>query len=294
MIKLLKKIAGHCDGVRCDMAMLVLNEIFTRTWGWANRSPVYPKPEEEFWTRAIREVPGLIYIAEAYWDTGWTLQQLGLDYVYDKRLYDRLKGGQPGDIYGHLMAEPDYQKKLLRFIENHDEMRSLTTFGAEKAKAAATLFSGLPGMKLYFHGQIEGRKLHLPLQIRQTRPEPVDPVIKDFYLTLLSIVDEPVFHDGEWQLKEFLPYGDDLAGSTLAYTREKENRIMLVICNLGPSQSEGRVVFQENISELSEYLMIDRFNKQSRKIQGKIMAHPGINFVLNGYESKIIEITPAS
>ncbi len=32
MIGELKKIAEHCDGVRCDMAMLVLNEIFTSNW----------------------------------------------------------------------------------------------------------------------------------------------------------------------------------------------------------------------------------------------------------------------
>ncbi|MGH7799529.1 MAG: alpha-amylase family glycosyl hydrolase, partial [Thermodesulfobacteriota bacterium] len=33
MIEELVKIAGQCDGVRCDMAMLVLPDVFERTWG---------------------------------------------------------------------------------------------------------------------------------------------------------------------------------------------------------------------------------------------------------------------
>ena len=33
MIGELLKIAGQCDGVRCDMAMLVLPDVFERTWG---------------------------------------------------------------------------------------------------------------------------------------------------------------------------------------------------------------------------------------------------------------------
>jgi glycosidase len=30
---LLARLAGMCDGVRCDMAMLMTNEVFSRTWG---------------------------------------------------------------------------------------------------------------------------------------------------------------------------------------------------------------------------------------------------------------------
>ena len=166
MVRRLGIIARHCDGVRCDMAMLVLKDVFQRVWGWANQVPSCSQPAEEFWSRAIREVPTLIYIAEAYWDTEWTLQQLGFDYAYDKRLYDRMKSGHPHDVYLHLTASLDYQNKLLRFIENHDEARSIAAFGRGKTRAVAALFSTLPGMKLYFHGQMEGRQIHLPLQIR--------------------------------------------------------------------------------------------------------------------------------
>ena len=32
MTQLLQSFAGRCDGVRCDMAMLVLNDVFAKTW----------------------------------------------------------------------------------------------------------------------------------------------------------------------------------------------------------------------------------------------------------------------
>ena len=40
MVETLIGIADQCDGVRCDMAMLVMNDVFARTWGEA----VGPEP----------------------------------------------------------------------------------------------------------------------------------------------------------------------------------------------------------------------------------------------------------
>jgi hypothetical protein len=88
MIGELLKIAGQCDGMRCDMAMLVLPEVFERTWG-SQAQPFWPKA-----TQRVRErVPDFCFMAEVYWDLEWTLQQQGFDYAYDKRLYDRLREG---------------------------------------------------------------------------------------------------------------------------------------------------------------------------------------------------------
>jgi glycosidase len=43
----LAAVAQHCDGLRCDMAMLLLPEVFHRTWG------LTPEP---FWPKAIAAV----------------------------------------------------------------------------------------------------------------------------------------------------------------------------------------------------------------------------------------------
>ena len=125
MIGELVKIAGQCDGVRCDMAMLVLPDVFERTWG--QRAPL-------FWptaTQRVRErVPGFLFMAEVYWDLEWTLQQQGFDYAYDKRLYDRLREQHARPVREHFHAGLDYQNKLARFLENHDEPRAAATFSA--------------------------------------------------------------------------------------------------------------------------------------------------------------------
>jgi len=68
MASQLESIAGMCDGVRCDMAMLILPDVFERTWGM--------RPSL-FWPDAIRRArartPGFLFMAEVYWDLEWTL-----------------------------------------------------------------------------------------------------------------------------------------------------------------------------------------------------------------------------
>ena len=106
-------------------------------------------PEQEYWTEVIGAVradhPDFVFAAEAYWDLEWDLQQLGFDYCYDKRLYDRLIHDGPDAIRGHLHADLDYQRRLVRFLENHDEPRAATEFAPAKERAAAVVIATLPG-----------------------------------------------------------------------------------------------------------------------------------------------------
>jgi hypothetical protein len=153
MIGELVRIAGQCDGVRCDMAMLVLPDVFERTWG--RRAPL-------FWpdaTRRVRErAPGFCFMAEVYWDLEWTMMQQGFDYAYDKRLYDRLSEGHVQPVRGHLQAGLDYQSKLARFLENHDEPRAAATFAPGIHEAAAVITFLTPGLRFFHQGQFEGRR----------------------------------------------------------------------------------------------------------------------------------------
>jgi len=155
--ELLTGVGEQCDGVRCDMAMLMTNDVFARTW---DKRP----PEEEFWppliARVKREHPGFTFIAEAYWDMEWTLQQQGFDYCYDKRLYDRLAHEGAEAVRGHLQADAAYQERLLRFIENHDEPRAAATFTPARARAAAVAVSTLPGARLYHDGDRKSTRLN--------------------------------------------------------------------------------------------------------------------------------------
>jgi glycosidase len=128
MIGELQRIATQCDGLRCDMAMLVLPEVFERTWGLRC---------QPFWPKAIAAVrhrhPDFEFMAEVYWDLEWTLQQQGFDHTYDKRLYDRLRALQARPVRAHLQAGLDYQDRMARFLENHDEPRAASSLGQPAA-----------------------------------------------------------------------------------------------------------------------------------------------------------------
>ena len=187
-------IAGKCDGVRCDMAMLLLPEIFERTWG------ITPEP---FWPKATAAVhaqyPAFTFMAEVYWDLEWTLQQQGFDYCYDKRLYDRLRDGHAGPIRGHLLAGLDYQDKLARFLENHDEPRAASEFPWPQHQAAAIITFLSPGLRFFHQGQFEGARVRVPAHLCRGPVEPTNPEIAAFYARLLQVLKETgAFRDGAW------------------------------------------------------------------------------------------------
>ena len=189
-------IAGQCDGLRCDMAMLVLPEAFRRSWG------LTPAP---FWPTAIAAVrqahPGFTFLAEAYWDLEWELQQQGFAYCYDKRLYDRLRNADAGAIRAHLAAGLDYQDRLARFLENHDEPRAAATFPWPQHQAAAIVTFLAPGLRFFQQGQAEGAKVRLPTHLRRGPVEPADPQIAAFYARLLAVLrGTDAFRNGAWSL----------------------------------------------------------------------------------------------
>lgn len=234
LIAALQQVAQHADGARCDMAMLALSDVFARTW---HELEAGAPPATEFWTEAIAAVPGFLFLAEVYWDLEWRMQQLGFQFTYDKRLYDRLLRGSADDVRGHLRAEPGYQRKSARFIENHDEPRSAVAFGA-RADAAAVVMSTLPGMRFYHDGQFEGRRVHVPVQLGVVGDEPIDARVSERYRRLLAIVDAPVFHGGVWRLC-------DIAGATaadlVAWCWRDDGAWRLIVVNLGERIAEGHV-----------------------------------------------------
>ncbi len=202
----LLKISEIADGVRCDMAMLAMNDIFQKVWG---EHILEARPFTEFWEEMIPEVkkiaPNFLFIAEVYWDMDWPLQQIGFDFTYDKRLYDRMFFDSAISVGEHLNAEPAYRDKCLRFIENHDEERATVTFGKQKSRAAGIIAATVPGLRFFYDGQLEGRRIRTPVHLRREPPEPADPVTAAIYQRLLKYIKSPATHDGEWTLLETRP-----------------------------------------------------------------------------------------
>jgi glycosidase len=203
MIGELIRIAGQCDGVRCDMAMLVLPDVFQRTWGLSSQ-PFWPAA-----TRRVRDAhPGFTFMAEVYWDLEWTLQQQGFDYTYDKRLYDRLRDGHARPVREHFHAGLDYQDKLARFLENHDEPRAAATLPAGMHEAAAVITFLSPGLRFFHQGQFQGRTKRISPHLGRGPDEPTNAELAKFYDRLLAILRRPEVRDGRWQLLECVPAWD--------------------------------------------------------------------------------------
>jgi hypothetical protein len=240
----ISSIAEQCDGIRCDMAMLVVNKIFERTWGTrAGR-----RPESEYWSELIPTIkkkhPGFLFIAEAYWDMEWELQQQGFDFCYTKKLYDRLEHGSAESIRQHLCADLSFQSKLLRFIENHDEPRAAATFSPEKQRAAAVITSTLPGARLFHEGQFDGRSVRLPVFLGRHPEDSNDPRFQEFYAKLLKAINRPVFREGQWRLCDRTGWPDNASfQNLLAWSWVKGDDHFLIGVNFsdGPVQARLQV-----------------------------------------------------
>lgn len=235
-------VAAQCDGIRCDMAMLLENPIFERTWG----GRAGPRPAPEYWAEVIPAIkqahPRFLFMAEAYWDREWDLQQQGFDFCYDKRLYDRLEHDSPESVRLHLCADLAYQAKLVRFIENHDEPRAAATFSAAKERAAAVIIATLPGARLFHEGQFEGRKIKLPVFLGRRPAECVDAGLQTFYGKLLKATDSPLFQDGRWSLCERTGWPDNPSFRNLvAWSWAKDEQRCLVTVNLSGSPAQARI-----------------------------------------------------
>ncbi len=292
MIDTLIELTKVCDGVRCDMAILALNNVFANTWAGVIERNQNENGKTEFWQEAIEQTknvrPDFLFIAEAYWDLEWQLQTLGFDYTYDKKLTDRLRAGSVKEIHQHLLAEKNYQIKSVRFMENHDEERSMTAFGKDRSKAAAVIISTIQGMRFYFDGQFEGKKVKLPLQLGREPNEEADPQLKFFYEKLLSITKEEIFKKGNWILHSPVSSweGNETYKNILAWQWKKNGENRLVVVNYSSYVSTCRIKI--DVREYpEEFVIIDLLNDEKYTRSAEEVYHSGLYIELKPFQSHI-------
>ncbi len=239
MTEQLARLSSLSDGVRCDMAMLLLREQIKqqwyprKSWDWFNQ-----RMPDEFWRQAIaatrRVNPNFTFIAEAYWGKEPYLQQLGFDYTYNKSLYDRLAGRGWDALVDYLeLTSREFLFHSLHFIENHDEERAQHVFGPDMHRQVAALVVTLPGAPLIHQGQMEGWREKLPVQIvRPPRAERDDLDLMTFYAKLLRLGSDPLFRSGR-----FHPFDSGIRG-LVSFLREYKHRRVLVAIDF----REGRAL----------------------------------------------------
>jgi glycosidase len=239
-------IAERCDGVRCDMAMLVLDDVFARTWGDRARGGATPDGGRGYWPLVVETVrahhPDFRFWAEAYWDLEPVLVEQGFDACYDKRLYDRLVHREgAGSVRAHLAADPEWQRHCVRFVENHDEPRIAAELGGAEHRAAATVALTLPGVALLHEGQAEGRRVRVPVTLGRRPREDADADLRAWYDHLLAALAGGL-RRGTWAMVPVDTWPDNCSGDDLvAWTWTAADEQHLVAVNLSEHRADGRI-----------------------------------------------------
>lgn len=297
MIGELARIARQCDGVRCDMAMLPLPDVIQRTWAGRSMPSDGTAPvDASFWLEAIRRVrevnPDFIFMAEVYWDREWELQQQGFDYTYDKRLYDRLHAQQAEAIRGHLCADPDFQSKSVRFLENHDEPRAARAFPLEVHKAAAAIAFLIPGMRFMHEGELEGRKQRVSMHLGRRPDEPIDMDLRAYYLRILEILKLPIVRDGQWKLLDCRPAwdGNHHFQKFIAFSWEIAASRLLVVVNCQASQGQCLVPLPWPEIAGRSVTLSDRLSSASYERDGNGLKDLGLYLDMPSWRAHVFEI----
>jgi hypothetical protein len=157
-----------------------------------------------------------------------------------------LKAGSVRAIRDHFLAGLDYQDKLSRFLENHDEPRAASEFPWPQHQAAAIITYLSPGLRFFHQGQFEGARVRVPVHLCRGPSEPINLEVHTFYSKLLKALTSGVFRDGTWAPLQPQPAwprnwtcGDFVA---YAWAMGQTSRHIVVV-NYAGNQGQCRLVF---------------------------------------------------
>ncbi|QJT06691.1 alpha-amylase [Streptomyces asoensis] len=285
----LVSIGDQADGVRCDMAMLLMNDVFAKTWG----DRAGPAPAADFWPYVLPRVrerhPDLLFVAEAYWDLEHALRRQGFDHCYDKRLYDRLLHEDADAVRAHLRADLTCQRGLVRFLENHDEPRAAATLPGARGRAAAVAVATLPGATLWQEGQFEGRRIRPPVFLARRPQEPVDAPLRAFHHRLLTAA--AAVRRGEW--RPLTPAGrpdNDTHRYLLAWTWTHADVRHLVVVNHSDRPAQARLPLPWGDLPGHEHRLTDLLTSQTYDRDGGELADLGLFVALEAWQTHVFEV----
>ncbi len=224
------------------------------------------------------------------------MQEQGFDYTYDKRLYDRLREGHARLVRDHLRAGLDYQNKMARFLENHDEPRAAAAFSHEVHEAAAVITFLSPGLRFLHQGQLEGRTRRISPHLVRGPHEPVDNRMKDFYDRLLAVLRHPVVRDGRWQLLDCASAWDgnwtDDCFVVFAWHGAGNERLIVAV-NYAPNQSQCRVRLPFAGACGRQWQLTDRLGGTTYVRDGDELYGRGLYLDESPWSARIFELTSA-
>ena len=289
MINQMLKIAQYADGIRCDMAYIVLNDYFGNTWSTELNAYGYTRPSNEFWGTAISRVkskyPNTIFLAEVYGDVFTTLIDEGFDYTYDKELLDRFKSGHLDNIRGWISYTAEYQAHMCRFLENHDDNRAVEHFGYSitKTNAAGLATYTLPGMRFFFQDQWLGYQNKLDVHLRRAKSEGQKDEAVNLYNKLFPIVSDNVFKNGSWTN---LGLSGDDSWRLMAWRWSSSNKKVLVVVNYSEVTAGGNVVVSD-VSGSGTVTIKELLSGASYERNASEMKSSGLTVIVDAWSAQI-------
>lgn len=299
MIDVLLGLTKVCDGIRCDMAMLLLPNVFKRTWGDRSQpcdgSAAVDTP---FWPEAIQAVRArradFLFLSEVYWDLEAALQAQGFDYTYDKSYYDRLCTGDAEVVRDHLAADDEFQRKCARFLENHDEQRAAAVFEPAMNEAAAVLTYTVPGMRFFHEGQFDGRRKRMNVHLSRKANEFPNPLVRDFYRRLLTCLRRNEFREGRWKLlSHHAAWAENPTWRNfIAYEwRNDDHEKTWVVVNYGRTQGQCYVEPADESLRGQSLLLRDQMSRTWYQRDGYELCDRGLYLDLPAWGYHIFDVT---
>lgn len=303
MIEQLEKIAARCDGVRCDMAMLVLQDVFEKTWAHVPVMNAAGQPGDaatgEFWTDAIAAVrarhPGFLFVAEAYWDLEDRLVDLGFDFAYDKKLYDLVMHGDRGAA-GHLRGLGAKNTRRVHFLENHDEPRVNARLPLPAHRAAALLTLALPGLRLLHDGQLEGRRRFARIQLSRRLSEEPDAAVVALYDALLGALPDTAIGKGSAAIVATTPAWDgNDSHQALSIVRwqhdDDPSAFDVVVVNHSGERAQGFARVAENGVAGGRWRLVDVLGHERYERDGDELADKGLYLDVAGHAAQLFRFS---
>lgn len=294
------QVSDLCDGFRIHLAQYLINANFAEYWTqelFTPQSPNYvdvdfKNPQNEFWLNAITRIrnqnPNFVLIAESYgYENQASLLNSGFNYVYEKELLDKLVfsdvNGFRNMIFNNKFIT---SKKMVHFVENHDEVRVLHRFwkNEKMACAGSAALLTLPGIRLFYFHQWLGYMNQVDVNLRRCFKPSTNATIAQFYKRLFRILDTNAIRYGNWY-----PLVVHNSESIIAWKWIKDDQHILVTVNINNVKSGGWIICDdvpENQKEVQfrELITHTIFMRNPNEMKSK-----GLNVILDEYQTQIFE-----
>eukprot|EP00824_Muranothrix_gubernata_P008638 TRINITY_DN210_c1_g1_i1.p1 TRINITY_DN210_c1_g1~~TRINITY_DN210_c1_g1_i1.p1 ORF type:complete len:573 (-),score=133.51 TRINITY_DN210_c1_g1_i1:38-1756(-) len=209
MLFQLLQVADRADYVYIRYPELAMNDFIELQFGDEIRKMsggAQDRPTAEWWMETVytvkRKFPHVKLVADpTHVRFTHSLRLFAFDYVYDRALTEALRIGNLRNLTTTLNATTSLElESSVHVVEDHTTERATTYFGVyQRADTAAVAAMTLPGLRMYYMGQFEGRSAPLDIRLRRWAREEVNPVTETLYNKLLFITQHPVFHEGTWE-----------------------------------------------------------------------------------------------